>query len=277
MGVFVKLAYAQGIPVLQIVAARSVVSLVLSLFDIKRKGIPVLGRRRGLLLARGLVGSLSLVCVYYSLVNLPFAVATVLQYLYPMFTALLAIYFLRERLHITTCFCLVSSFIGLLFIVRPEFIFGDLSGSYNPFVISIAVFGAFGSAIAYVLVRKLSVNEDPSVIVLYFPIITLPLSLLFLGDDIVMPQGGEWVVLLLVGIFSQLGQIARTKALQMETAIRVTSFSYLQVFFALLFGVIFFDENPTLWIALGATMILSASFFNVVSQKKIENFGPYYY
>ena len=121
MGALVKLSSAEGIPVMEIVAARSLVSFILSYFDIRRKNISLLGRRKGLLLARGFAGALALVCVYFALTQLPFAEATVLQYLHPMFTTILAFLFLKERLQLSTLFCIVLSLLGLLLIVRPDF------------------------------------------------------------------------------------------------------------------------------------------------------------
>ncbi len=262
MGACVKLVSAQGIPVLEIVAARSLVSVVLSYLDVKRKGISLLGNRRGLLLARGMVGAFALICVYYALVHIPFAEATMLQYLHPMFTALLAILFLNERLHRSTILCIALSFIGLIIIVRPDFLFGELSSSYSSLAIAAAVAGAFGSAIAYVLVRKLNQTEDPSVIIIYFPIIAFPLSIILLGDNFVMPQGWTWLLLLLVGITTQVGQIGLTKAMQTETASKATSFSYLQVVFAALLGWLVFSEMPTIWTFIGGGLIILGAFIN---------------
>ncbi|MFT5419876.1 MAG: drug/metabolite transporter (DMT)-like permease [Candidatus Endobugula sp.] len=268
MGVFVKVAYAQGIPVLEIVAARALVSALLSYADVRRKGIPLLGQRKGLLFARGMAGAIALLCVYTALVNMPFADATVLQYLHPMFTAVLAIIFLRERLQLPTVLCIVFSFIGLLIMVRPEFLFSGLSGEYSLWAIAAAVMGAFGSAVAYVLVRKLNATEDVSVIIFYFPMIALPLSLAMLGNDIVMPQGWTWLVLLMVGISTQLGQIGLTKAMQTEGAAKATSFSYLQVVFAIVLGFVYFNEIPSVWTLLGALLILTGALINVVVKKR---------
>ena len=268
MGACVKIAYQQGIPVLEIVAARALVSAVLSYIDIRRKGIRLLGQRKDLLLARGVAGALALVCVYTALVNIPFAEATVLQYLHPMFTAVLAIIFLRERLQLATCICIMFSFIGLLIIVRPAFLFGEWSGDYPLWAMALAVAGAFGSAVAYVLVRKLSATEDASVIIFYFPIVALPISLILLGDGMVMPQGWAWLSLLLVGVATQVGQIGLTKAMQTASASKATSFSYLQVVFAVILGSVLFNEVPTVWTFLGAALILAGAFINVISKER---------
>ena len=269
MGVFVKIAAAGGIPVLEIVAARALVSAIISYIDIQRKGIPIWGQRRGLLASRGIVGALALMCVYYSLSHLPFAEATVLQYLHPMFTVVLAFILLSERPTVATGLCILLSFFGLLMIVQPNMVTGSAS-PYPTFALLAAIAGAFGSAVAYVLVRKLNETEDPSVIIFYFPIIAFPLSLALLGDNAVMPQRWQWLVLLLVGVFTQIGQIGLTKAMQTETAGKATSFSYLQVVFAILFGIAFFNEIPTLSVIIGALMIIAGAFINISFKIKVS-------
>jgi len=263
MAVCVKLASGQGMPVLEIVAARALVSLVLSYIDVRRKGISLLGHKKRLLLSRGTVGALALMCVYYAITHLPLAEATVLQYLHPMFTAVLALIFLKERIQTSTMLSIIFSFIGLLLVARPDILFGVSKNDFSLLAISAAVLGAFGSAVAYVLVRKLNETEDASVIIFYFPMVALPISLSLLGSDFVMPTGWTWLTLLLVGVFTQIGQIGLTKAMKTETASKATAFSYLQVVFAVLLGWIMFGEIPGLWVSLGGGFILFGAIINV--------------
>lgn len=268
MAVCVKFVSARGIPVLEIVAARAIVSLMLSYADIYRKGIPALGQRKGLLFIRGLVGSLALICVYYAITHLPLAEATVLQYLYPLFTAVLALFFLKEQIHWTLLISILLSFTGLLLVVRPGFLFGELAQDFSYFAVLSGVMGAFGSAVAYVLVRQLSKQEDTSVIIFYFPLIALPVSLTLLGNDFVVPDWTSIGLLILVGIFTQVGQVGLTKALQTETAGRATAFSYLQVVFAALFGWYFFQEIPDIWFVLGAIFIMVGVMVNLLYKQE---------
>jgi len=262
MAVCVKLASGQGMPVLEIVAARALVSLVLSYVDVRRKGISLLGHKKHLLVLRGMVGALALICVYYAITQMPLAEATVLQYLHPMFTAVLALIFLKERIQTSTMLSVVFSFIGLLLVARPEIFFGLSKSDLSWFAISAAVLGAFGSALAYVLVRKLNETEDASVIIFYFPMVALPISIGLLGSDFVMPTGWAWLTLLFVGIFTQIGQIGLTKAMRTETASKATAFSYLQVVFAVLLGWLIFGEIPDFWVVLGGGLILIGAIVN---------------
>ena len=267
MAVCVKLASEQGIPVLEIVAARALVSLVLSYVAVRHKGISLLGNKRHLLLARGLVGALALMCVYYAITHLPLAEATVLQYLHPMFTAVLALFFLKERIKRATLICVICSFVGLILVARPEALFGMNNRDFSVLAINAAILGAFGSAIAYVLVRKLNETEDASVIIFYFPLVALPIALGLLGNNVVMPSGWTWLVLILVGVFTQIGQIGLTKAMKTETAGKATAFSYLQVIFAVFLGWAIFGEVPDLWVTLGGALILLGAIVNVMGKR----------
>ncbi|MBK1792448.1 DMT family transporter [Persicirhabdus sediminis] len=262
----VKLVGLRGIPILEIVAARALVSLIISYADVRRKKISPWGHHKKLLATRGLVGSLALVCVYYAVTTLPLAEATILQYLHPIFTALLALLFLNEKVRRSTLLCIVLSLAGLLIMVRPSFLFGA-SMSLPALSVAAALAGAFGSALAYVIVRQLSQTEDSSVIIFYFPLITLPVAVMMLGDGFVMPDGPALALLLLVGLSTQFGQVFLTKALRAEEAGRATAYSYVQVLFSMIFGWLLFSELPTWWTLAGGALIVAGALANVLGKR----------
>ncbi len=266
MSLFVKAAGQQGVPVIEIVAARALVSLLISFVALKRKRIPLLGNNKPLLLARGLIGFFALLGVFYGITHLPLAEATVIQYLHPMFTALLAALLLKERPSSAILICILLSFCGLLLIVRPGFLFLDQSAPFEPIAIAAAIGGAFGSACAYILVRKLSPTEDPLVIVMYFPLVSIVGCVPLLWGRFVMPEGITWLYLLGVGLATQIGQVALTKGMQTETATQATSFSYLQVVFAVLLGMVFYSEIPSIWTLLGICCIIGGAYINLKSR-----------
>lgn len=263
MSACVKLVSAHGIPVLEIIAARAFISLGISYIDIKRKGISMWGQNQKLLLARGTIGTLALFCVYYSVITLPLAEATLLQYLHPMFTALLGLIFLGERVLHSTKVCIGFSLVGLLVMSLPG-LGADEQAALPWASVSIALLGALGSSIAYVIVRKLSNIEDSSVIILYFPLIALPLSLLLLGSDFVMPNLEGFILLLFVGVFTQVGQVGLTKAMQSESAGKAAGYAYVQVIFAMLFGWIIFSEIPSIWSWVGGSIIMIGALVNAL-------------
>lgn len=266
MSASVKYVSVHGIPLFEIVAARALVSLIISYLDVKRKGISVWGNNKRWLFARGAVGTLALMCVYYAVTALPLAEATILQYVHPVFTALLAVLFLKERVQPATLACIVLCLLGVFTMVYPSF---DASGvgELPMLSVGIALLGAFGSSIAYVIVRKLSRTEDSSVIIFYFPLVALPVSAMLIGDDLVVPDVALILVLILVGIFTQIGQFGLTKAMQTQTAGNASAYSYVQIVFSALLGVVLFNEVPSIWTLLGGSLIVIGALINVFGPK----------
>lgn len=263
MSSLVKLVGTYGIPVFEIVAVRSIVSVIISYADVRRKGVSLWGNNKKLLFARGSAGSLALICVYYSVTTLPLAEATILQYTHPVFTALLAFSVLGERVKRSTMICIALCIVGLGFIVGPS-MFQNASASLPLFSVVIALLGAAGSSVAYILVRRLTHTEDSSVIIFYFPLIALPLSLLLLGDDFVMPSLHVLMLMIFVGVFTQIGQIGITKAMQTQEATVASAYSYVQVIFSVALGWLMFNEVPIIWTWLGGGLIILGALVNVL-------------
>ncbi len=262
----VKAVHEYGIPVFEIVAARALVSFVISYVDVKRKGISVWGNNRPLLLLRGAIGTFSLICVYYSVTSLPLAEATILQYTHPIFTALLAVFFLKERIQPATLICIILCVLGLYCILLPE-LNGTNDVSLPTFSVAVALIGAFGSSIAYVIVRKLSQTEDSSVIILYFPMIATPISIFLVWNDFIMPDLKLSFMLIMIGIFTQIGQYGLTKAMKTQEAGKASAFSYVQIVFSIIIGLVYFDEIPAMWTYIGGALIVVGALINVFGQR----------
>jgi drug/metabolite transporter (DMT)-like permease len=258
MTLLVKMA-GERLPSQEIVLARAVVSLVLSYALLRRAAVSPWGRAPRLLVMRGLVGFLALSCVYYAVTHLPLAEATVIQYLNPAFTAVLAAAVLGERLGPALVTASGVSLLGVALVARPAFLFGGASPGLDPFAVAVAVCGALFSAGAYVLVRRLSATEHPLVIVFYFPLVTVPATIPALWSQPVWPVGREWLVLLGVGCATQAGQVWVTRGLALEPASRATALSYLQILFATLWGAAFFGELPDPLSILGAGLIVGGT------------------
>ncbi|KGJ88985.1 protein of unknown function DUF6 transmembrane [Colwellia psychrerythraea] len=263
MAACVKEVSGLGIPVLEIVAARAIVSGIISYADIKRKKISIWGHNKILLIARGTVGSFALMFVYYAVTTLPLAEATVLQYLHPVFTAVLALFFLKEVIQRSTIACIVISLIGLFIIIQPNLQL-DSHVHYPWLSIGAGVLGAFGSAVAYIIIKKLTKTDDSSVIIFYFPLVALPISMIMLGSDFVVPSLAATGLLILIGIFTQVGQVGLTKALNSADASKATAYSYVQVLFSVFIGWAYFSEVPVLTTIIGGSFIMVGALVNVL-------------
>ena len=267
MGVCVKQVGGR-IPVAEVVFARAIVSVALSWWLLHRAGIPAWGKRRWLLIWRGAIGTAALVCVYAALAALPLAAATVLQYLYPPFTALLAWLMLGEPIGKRVLAAMALGWLGVLLVAQPA---GLLQGGATLALVPvlIAVAGALFTAFAYVSVRSLGTSEHPLVIVFYFPLVALPLSLPLVALNPVLPTPAELLWLVGVGVFTQLGQVYLTRSLTALPAARATAISYVQVLFAGGWGWLLFGESIDSWTIAGAGLVLAATLVSLShSQRK---------
>lgn len=256
VNVMVKLL--QNIPSLEIVWFRGVFMMVFSLILLKHKKVPIWGNNKKVLILRGVFGTLGVSLFFISLKRMDLASAQVIHYTAPIFTTLIASIFLKEKVkHIQWLFFLIS-FAGVL-IVKG---FGNIETT--DFLIGII--SALFSGAAYTSIRKLKGSENPFVIIFYFALIALPLmSLYFLvfPNDWVKPIGIQWIYLCGIGIFTQIAQYFMTKAYQTEAANRVSGVSYSGIVFAIFFGIVFFNEVPTVFILMGIGLVLTGVFFNL--------------
>jgi drug/metabolite transporter (DMT)-like permease len=264
----------QRIPPQEIVCARAAVTLVLSYVALRSAGVSVLGSRRPLLVLRGVFGFTSLSSIYYAVTHMPLAEATVIQYLHPPLTAVLAALVLRERINAAMLASIAVSIAGLLVIAAPQSLLAADAHTFDPIAVAAAVAGAVFSACAYVTVRKLGQREHPLVIVFYFPLVALPASIPTMWNDAVWPVGHEWLLLALIGIATQVGQVAITRALQLDSAGRTASYSYLQVLFAAVWGAVFFAELPVPSTVLGAGLILVGALISMRAARPAEPQPP---
>ena len=252
MSVLVKLASTR-LPTGEIVLARAVVTLIVSYGMVVRANLSPWGKERGRLVFRGVLGFGGLTCYYVALAHLPLADATVIQNTTPLVTAVLAWWILKERVGWSTALALACGIGGVLLIVHP-------SGSgLDPVGLAFGLGAASCSAIAYVTVRQLARTEHPLVIVFYFPLVAMPLAIPWAVADWVTPEPTDWLLLIAIGLTTQVGQVFLTMGLSLERAGRATSVGYLQVIFAMIWQTVLFDDPPTLTTLAGAALIVGGT------------------
>jgi drug/metabolite transporter (DMT)-like permease len=255
MSAMVKLAGSR-IPSPEIAIFRGAITLVLSGVALRRAGLSPWGKDTRWLLVRGLLGCVGLHCYYYALTSLPLAEATVIQFLNPVLVAALAPFTLGEKPGPRDVLGTLAGFSGVLLLARPATLFGGAEGdvALSSTGVIVGLFGALVSALVYLVVRKLK-DEDARVVVFQLPLLVIPLTLPLAWPVWTWPTPLEWLVLLAVGVATQIGQVKMTEALQQETAARATAVSFAQVAFAMAFSVLLFREIPTLTTWAGAALV----------------------
>jgi drug/metabolite transporter (DMT)-like permease len=267
MSVLVKLA-GQRLPSMEIVFFRGILTLAMSYAIVKRLGItPVLGNNRRLLLQRGILGAAALACFLFSLTHLPLAEATLIQYMNPVFAILVAHWWFGERMGRGEWFALVAALIGVVLITRPAFLFGGVASGIHPGHALIALMGGAFSGSAYATIRQMP-KERPEVVVLYLPLMSVPMSIPFIASNWHAPTWEEWLLLIGIGLATQLAQTSMTKGLQIEKTARATMVGYVQIIFAGAWGALLFNEAITLWTVVGAVIVLVGMLSLVIVHKE---------
>jgi drug/metabolite transporter (DMT)-like permease len=137
-----------------------------------------------------------------------------------------------------------------------------------------------GAALAYTAVRELRKYYDTRAIVLSFMTIGTigPLILLIIGEfytnpnldfmiaKFVMPQGSDWLFIILLGSFATLAQIYMTKAFASAKAGIIGTISYSNIAFSIILGIILGDAFPDMFIIFGILLIVLSGV--LVSSKK---------
>ena len=263
MGAFVKVA-GRSMNSVSIVFYRNVVGLVFILLTLYKKPLQNKGGRFWLLMFRGSVGTLSLFALFYNVSVIGLGKAITYIQTSTIFVAVLAIIFLKERLSIWGWLAIITGFIGILFVFRPN-LGGDLKTDL------LGIFNGLFAAAAYTSVRELKKWYDTRSIVLSFMGWGVFLSLLFmllapvvkirnlefLFSPFEWPQGITWFWLFLVGITAMLGQVFITKAYGEEKAGVVSTIGYANIPFAILIGFMLGDPFPDLFTIIGILLIIT--------------------
>ena len=253
------------IPIYELVFFRSLISLMITLFIINLKNISPWGKNRPLLILRGVLGTLALICIFYAIRNMPLSISTVIQYTYPIFISIFAGIFIDEKVNRNLFFALIIGWIGILVIINPTQL-SNISVDIENISISIAFIGAICTALAYVTVKKISFTEDVYVIIEYFPLVSFVTLLPIVLISWVTPNWNELIWIIGIGLFTQLGQTFLTLGLKSLPASEASTINYLQVVFGSIWGVLFFSEIINLNFLLGASLVLLGT---IISTTKI--------
>lgn len=247
----------QSYPGHELVLARSVVTFVISWSIIRFRGVSMWGIKKKWLIIRGIAGTVALTLFFYTIHYIPLAIAIVVQNLAPIFTVILSMILLKEKVRILQWFFILLSFSGVALIAYSQIQGNKTSvGEISLFWLGIGIISALFSGIAYTAILKLKSTDSPIVIVMYFPMIAIPLMTVLCFYEFTMPRGIEWLILLIIGIFTQFAQVYMTKALHEGSAAKITPFQYLGIIYAFAVGYFFFGELLSWKVDLGIAIVL---------------------
>ena len=237
--------------------SNSVSHYIIAFGIVKYFRIPLPGNNSRSLLLRGFFGSSSLVLYFITLQHMPLASAVTLQYLSPIFTAIMGIFIVREPVKPWQWVFFGISFLGVLMVQ-------GFDSRIEPRYLVLGIGSALSAGLAYNMIRQLKQTEHPLVITFYFPVVSLPVTLVLISTITwVMPRGTDWLVLIFIGLTAQIAQYFMTRSYQSDELSKVVSLKYIGIIYALALGYFLFGERFSFAAHMGMVIVLVGVLLNI--------------
>ncbi len=275
MGGFAKVL-TQQLPALEVTFFRNVFGVAIIAFSIWKLPLRQKGGKPLLLFFRGAMGFLALLAYFYIMGKIPLGEAITYNKTSPLFVAFFAWLFLREKLHPSAIVALVLGFVGIVLIAKPE------AGGFDKYDL-LGIFSGIGAALAYTSIRELRKHYDTRAIVMSFMAVGTigPLLMMILGSYVeasevwdwivapfVMPQGMQWLFIVMVGVSATVSQLLMTKAYELTKAGIVGTISYTNILFGVLIGTALGDPLPDMQTGLGIIAIIASGLIVALVKEK---------
>lgn len=191
-----------------------------------------------------------------ALTLIPLAQVVSIEFTMPIWTAILAVSFLGERMGLWKNIAVVTGLVGVAIIVRP------FSGSASVGQL-IALAAAVGFAASVIMVKALTRTESTITIIFWMMVIQSAVGLV---PGLLVwrwPSSYVWAWLLVIGFVGTYSHYCMTRALRHADATTVVPMDFLRVPLAALVGWLVYAEEVDLFTVLGASLILTANLLNL--------------
>ncbi len=197
-------------------------------------------------------GLAAMYCFFYAIAHLPLADAMLFTYSAPVFTPLIARWWLKEPLTKRMLVTTGIGLIGVLLVAKPS---AALFGSQALIGMAASILAAF----AFVSIREMSDTEPAFRIVFYFSLFSVLASALPLTWSWQPLQPHDLWLLLIIGLLATTSQIIMSKAYSLAPPGQIGPFAYLAIVFAGIIAWLRWGEAPDPTSLLGAGLIFTAS------------------
>lgn len=213
---------------------------------------------------RSASGITSLALFYYAISEIPMADATALTYSAPIFITFLSIFLLRETIGIQRWIAVIAGFVGVLLIAQPG------GSGWNAGIVA-GIASAVTGALVAIWLRRLSSSEKSVTIGIYYNTSgTLVCLVWALLSGWILPQGSDFILLLVFGLMCGAQQWLLTISFRYAEASLLAPFEYVTMIFAAFAGYYFWDEIPVSTTWLGAGVIAASGIYIFLRRQKIR-------
>ena len=187
---------------------------------------------------------------------LPLSEVFAIEFTTPVWAALIAAFFLSERLNRGRIVAVVLGFLGILVILRPGV------ASIEPG--ALAVLGAaVGFAITMVATKALTKTDSAMTILLYMSLLQLPIGVVLAAPVWTTPDPLQLFWLLVVGAVGLSAHYCAARALALADATIVVPMDFMRLPLIVLVGFVLYDESAELLVLLGAVMIFAGNYYSI--------------
>jgi len=209
-------------------------------------------KRSGLHFLRCFVGLIALTSIFTALRNLPLATVVSISFAAPIFTTIMSIFFLSEKVGIYRWLAVIVGFVGIIIITQPGL------SVLNIYYIYPIIF-CLGLSYVAIAIRQLSTSEPVWLISLYFSASITVLGLISLPFGWVMPSLKDFILLSLVGVLGGVANLLLSQSYKLSEVSLVTPLKYLALIFGIIFGYLIWDEVPTILTLFGSVLVILSS------------------
>lgn len=257
-----------GLPVFEILFFRSFFGLLWMTIVMLYRKVPLNPINYIGLTARGITGFIAVLFYYVALTNIPLAETVSVTNTYPLIVILLSGLFLKEPIRPIHLTAFVLSFLGAILIVKPSFTTFDI---FYASAIGSAVF----TAVTYTILKYIRRTESSENVIMFYSGISTFCSIpLMLIDGYVRPEPQQMLLLVGLGAIGAFYQWFVTCAFKYAPAGDVSIYSYLSILFSFLFGLILWNELPSLQSFLGMVLIFMSAYLIYRTKRAPKNTHP---
>ena len=209
-------------------------------------------KRPGLHFLRCFFGLIALLAIFTALRNLPLATVVSISFAAPIFTTILSIFLLSEKVGFFRWLAVVVGFVGIIIITEPGFT------SLNIYFIYPVIF-CLGMSYVAITIRQLSTSEPVWLISLYFSATITLASFFTIPYGWIMPDIKDLMLLMSIGILGGAANLWLSQSYKFSEVSLVTPLKYLALVFAIIFGYFIWNEVPSIKTLIGAFLVITSS------------------
>lgn len=204
--------------------------------------------------ARVVIGFGSLLGFFYVFPRMPLVDAYAISFAAPLFMVALSVPLLREPVGWRRWSAVAVGFVGVLIMLDPW------GMEIHP--ISLILLAAtFCYALSTILVRLLSRHDHDIVTLFWFALAASAVSLVGAIPEWKWPTPMDWVWLTVLGLLGGVAQILITRAWRLAPAAVLAPFDYTSIVLAVLFGYLWFHEEPSWTVWFGLPLVIGSGLY----------------